>query len=84
MDVPVLAVGVCPVRFGIREVADHRMSATFGNAARFLAVANQRRHVVAGAHQRVEHCSTDITRRAGQKDPHAVSYAGPTRVGRIS
>ena len=68
--VAVLRLGAAPVRLGIGEVADDRMRAALGDAPRLLVVADERRHVVSGAHQRVEHGAADVSGGAAQEDPH--------------
>src|SRR5882724_4195872 len=50
------------------------MRAARGDAPRFLVVADERRHIVAAAHERVEHRRTDVTGGACQEDPHRAVY----------
>ena len=70
VNVAVLRLGAAAERLGIRQVADHRMRAALGDAARLLVVADERGDVVPAAHQRVEHGGADVAGRASQKDPH--------------
>ena len=70
VDVAVLRVGGRAERLRIGEIADDRMAAARGDARRLAVVAHERRHVVTAAHERVEHGRADVSRRAGQKDPH--------------
>ena len=70
VDISVLRLRRTAVRFGIREVADHRMAAAFCHAARSLAVADQRGHRVSAAHERVENSGADVSRGAREKDSH--------------
>ena len=70
MHVSILRVDRAAIRVGLREIADHRMRAALRDAARLLVVADQRGHVVAAAHERVEHGAADVAGRTGEKDPH--------------
>src|SRR5205085_9051109 len=72
--VAVLRVDAAAERVRLFEVADHRVGAALGDAPRLLVVADERRHVVSAAHQRVEHGRADVARRARQKDPHRGGY----------
>src|SRR5206468_736716 len=74
MDVSVLAVGGLPERIRFGEVAEHRMAAALRDVTRFLVVADQRRDVVTGANERVEHGGTDVAGGTGEKDPHRGVY----------
>jgi hypothetical protein len=70
VNVAVLRGGSRAIRFGIRQIADHRMSAALRDTARFLGVAYERGDVVSAAHERVEHGGADVTGRAREEDPH--------------
>jgi hypothetical protein len=70
VHVTVLRLGAAAKRLEIRQAADHRMRAALGDAAGLLVVADERGHVVPGAHERVENGGADIARRSSQKDPH--------------
>ena len=62
-----------PLRGTTRARPDCRSTGRAPRAAtraRLLVVAHERRHVVAGAHQRVEHGGADVSGRAGQEDSH--------------
>ena len=70
VHVPVLAVGGGAERFRIGEIADDRLAAALGDAARFVLVAHQRGHDVTAAHQCIENGGADVSCGASQKDPH--------------
>ena len=70
VDVAILRIRRGTVRFGFREIADDRPGAACGDARRLLVVADERRDVVPGAHERVEHCAANVAGRASQEDPH--------------
>ena len=53
-------------------------AAARGDARRLAVVAYECRHVVTAAHERVEHGGTDVSRCAGQKDPHREPYHSST------
>src|SRR4051812_33284318 len=74
VHVAVLRVDAAAERVRLFEVANHRMGAALGNAPRLFVVADERRHVVSAAHQRVEHGRADVAGRARQKDPHRGGY----------
>jgi protein-L-isoaspartate O-methyltransferase len=58
------------VRFGHRQIADDRVTAALRDTPRFFFVTDQRGHLVAGAHQRIQYGGADGVGRAGQKDSH--------------
>ncbi len=70
MNVAVLRFRAALKRRGVREIADHRAAAARGDTRRLLVVAHERRHVVAGTHQRVERGRADVSGGAGHENPH--------------
>ena len=64
-------------RYGLRRrrARRERRHAPRGQPLGLLRIADERRHLMPGAKQRVEHRRSDVPRPACQKNPHDVTYA---------
>src|SRR5258706_584009 len=70
MDVSVLRVRHGAIGIRLAEVADDRPRASRRYTCGFLVVAHERRDVVTGAHERLEHCTADVSGCTGEEDSH--------------
>src|SRR5262249_61691200 len=69
-----LGAGAPRDRFGLGRIPHARRAAALRVPPALALVAHERRHVMTGFHERIEHRAADVTGRSGQEDPHGGVY----------
>ena len=70
---------------GGTQIPQHRLYTAGRHALRFFGIANEGRHLMPAAQERVENCRADVPSGAREEDPHdreAVLYVSDRRDAR--
>ena len=75
VDVAVLRLDHRAIRIHVVQIAEDGCGAARRDSCGLLVVAHQRRHLVPGAHECVEHSGTDVAGATSEEDAHGEGYS---------